>query len=75
MFTLQGTTIPFGATASVQNNQRTATGIVDEQKRVWLTGVPDQGTVQVTWQGGQCSAPYRLTGSSSSVPGVTLVCH
>ncbi len=75
MFTLQGASIPFGATASVQNEKRTVAGIVDEQRRVWLTGVPEQGTVQVKWQGGQCSAPYRLTANSASVPGVTVVCQ
>ncbi|MBS1206124.1 MAG: fimbrial protein [Proteobacteria bacterium] len=75
MFTLQGASIPFGATASVQNKKRTVTGIVDDQRRVWLSGVPEQGTVQVKWKDGQCSAPYRLTVNSLSVPGVTVNCH
>jgi outer membrane usher protein len=75
MFTLQGANIPFGATASVQNNKHTAAGIVDEQRRVWLTGVPEKGTIQVKWQGGQCSAPYRLTVNSLSAQSVTVVCH
>ncbi|HAT1608106.1 TPA: fimbria/pilus outer membrane usher protein [Raoultella planticola] len=75
MFTLQGANVPFGATASVQNDNRTTEGIVDDQKRVWLTGVPDKGSLQVRWQGGRCTAPYQITASSSSVLNVTAACH
>lgn len=75
MFTLSGVNVPFGATASIKNDKRTVEGIVDEQHRVWLAGVPEQGTILVRWQGGNCSAPYRVTTRQSSVLSVTAVCH
>lgn len=50
--------VPFGAAATVVSDNQTSSGIVDDQHRVYLSGVPQRGTVVVTWQEGRCEAQY-----------------
>ncbi|EKY6658256.1 fimbrial biogenesis outer membrane usher protein, partial [Escherichia coli] len=75
MFTFDNVNIPFGSSASVQNKNSISTGIVDEQQRVWLTGVPEKGNVHVKWSGGQCNAQYELKADDSSISKKTINCQ
>ena len=51
LFTLRGRggPLPFGASARVKGDDDAATGIVAEQGQVYLSGVPDEGTLEVRW--------------------------
>lgn len=57
-----GQPVPFGALASlVGDSDQAGTGIVGEGGRVYLSGMPASGTVQVKWGKGtdqQCRAQY-----------------
>lgn len=59
--------IPLGASASVVNGHQTSSGMVDDRHQVYLSGVPEKGTVHVTWQGGSCDAAYALDAQGSNV--------
>ncbi|CAK9883748.1 MAG: putative outer membrane usher protein LpfC' [Candidatus Erwinia impunctatus] len=72
--TLQGRTIPFGAAASVKQGDVTVQGIVDARQRVYLSGLPEKGTIEVSWKGGACQAPYHLQTEKAAVLSVTAVC-
>lgn len=74
MLTLQQNTIPFGASASIKNGSVTTTGIVDQHQRVYLSGAPHQGIVQISWQNGHCQAPYQIP-VTATVTNVTAVCR
>lgn len=58
--------VPFGASATLTQGSETISGIVDDQRQVYLSGVPQRGIVTVRWQGGQCEAPYD-TGTEDPV--------
>ncbi|MEL4013640.1 fimbria/pilus outer membrane usher protein [Dryocola clanedunensis] len=58
----QGKPVPFGAMASLKGTSAGA-GIVGEDGEVYLTGLPDSGTLMVKWgsaQGQQCNVTYSL---------------
>lgn len=68
--------VPFGAKASVSNDQQISQGIVDDYQRVYLSGAPEEGVVEVTWGSGSCLAPYRADiDSSASVNLVSVKCQ
>jgi len=75
MFTLTGTDIPFGASATIRNDDKSVPGIVDEKQRVYLGGVPERGEVVVRWDNGQCTAPYHIGQQSTAVINITAVCR
>jgi len=58
---LNNTDIPFGAVAKVNNGNRISQGIVDNRGMVYLSGVPEDGTVVITWGNGKCSLNYHAT--------------
>ncbi|MER2046535.1 MAG: fimbria/pilus outer membrane usher protein [Pantoea agglomerans] len=67
--------VPFGASAIVKNVSHTSAGIVDDQRQVYLSGVPPRGTVNVIWQGGSCEAPYDTRTDESNVHLITAECR
>jgi len=73
--------VPFGATvALVQANEKIPnTGIVGQSGQVYLSGLAQNGTVQVTWGRGnksQCRAQFRLPAPSAlTVQTLTAVCQ
>nr|WP_318382408.1 fimbria/pilus outer membrane usher protein [uncultured Enterobacter sp.] len=75
MLTLTGSDVPFGATASINDRDHAQEGIVDDRKRVWLSGAPQAGTVTVRWAGGECTASWRITQPSDNVHTLTAPCR
>ncbi|MBC0855523.1 fimbrial biogenesis outer membrane usher protein [Pantoea stewartii] len=67
--------VPFGASATVNRGSQTASGIVDDQQQVYLSGVPQRGTVMVHWQGGHCEATYDTGTAGPSVQFITATCR
>ncbi|RYF52649.1 MAG: hypothetical protein EOO39_41950, partial [Cytophagaceae bacterium] len=44
--------------------------------QLYLSGLPEEGAVRVTWQGGQCEAPFTLSGTQkAAVSQATSVCR
>lgn len=67
--------VPFGATASLVNPQ-SSSGIVGDGGQVYLSGIPDSGTLEVKWgsaasQG--CRADFSLPRSDAQNSGVKML--
>lgn len=68
LMTLQqhsGTPVPFGAIAAVDHEDKSDenTGIVGDAGQVYLSGLPEQGSLQVKWgqdASRQCRVTYNL---------------
>lgn len=73
--TLVGGNIPFGAKATINNNGTESSGIVDDGQKVYLSGVPLEGTINVSWADGQCKAPYKLKDSPADIISLSVQCH
>lgn len=71
--TLINKSIPFGAVATIDNGKHTSQGIVDDRGMVYLSGVPDKGSVIVTWQNNKCLANYNLI-NKKNVSFITVNC-
>ncbi|MGU3414163.1 fimbria/pilus outer membrane usher protein [Enterobacteriaceae bacterium C34A] len=71
---LSGRDIPFGATARIIGLDNVPEGIVDDRKRVWLSGAPEKGRVQVSWQGGSCEAGWQLLTPSDAPQTINALC-
>lgn len=57
----QDKVLPFGAIASIRNTDTAVSGIVDENGTVYLTGLPDTGSLDIQWSDTQrCSADYHF---------------
>lgn len=67
--------VPFGASATITNGSQTTSGIVDDQRQVYLSGVPQSGTVKVSWQGGHCEAPYDTGTDGQQVHFIAAACR
>lgn len=67
-----GAPVPYGALATLQG-QGVGTGVVGDDGQVYLTGLPEQGEVQVKWTGGQCRATFTLP--SQKGPGGLYAMH
>ncbi|EPS9633643.1 fimbria/pilus outer membrane usher protein [Klebsiella aerogenes] len=62
----RGLPAPFGAQAKLKEG---GSGIVGDDGQVYLTGVPDEGDIAVSWNGTrQCMGHYRLPENAGSVP-------
>lgn len=59
---LSNEAVPFGAMAKVNNGGTISQGIVDDRGMVYLSGAPANGTVFITWTGGNCKADYQTSG-------------
>lgn len=75
MLQITGKSVPFGATARIKNHDNVPEGIVDDRKRVWLSGAPEKGTIEVSWAGGSCQATYQLSQVSDKTHNVTAQCY
>lgn len=62
----RGLPVPFGAQAKLKEG---GSGIVGDDGQVYLTGVPDEGDIAVSWNGTrQCMVLYRLPENAGNVP-------
>ena len=69
--------VPFGAVArlSSDSGQELGTGIVGDNSEVYLSGVPEQGEVIVSWgeqAGQQCRVELRAMDAGNKVSGVAV---
>lgn len=66
----RGLPAPFGAQAKLKDG---GSGIVGDDGEVYLTGVPDEGDIAVSWNGEQqCGVHYRLPEQESQPPVVAV---
>ncbi|MGQ9883382.1 FimD/PapC C-terminal domain-containing protein [Serratia marcescens] len=68
--------IPFGAVATLQGEDKT-TGIVGNDNSVYMSGMPNSGTVLVHWEGKQrCQGSYAITAkeSESKIKILNMIC-
>ncbi|EPE2786529.1 fimbria/pilus outer membrane usher protein [Serratia marcescens] len=68
--------IPFGAVATLQGEDKT-TGIVGNDNSVYMSGMPNSGTVLVHWEGKQrCQGSYAITAkeSESKIKMLSMIC-
>ncbi|EBV1274883.1 fimbrial biogenesis outer membrane usher protein [Salmonella enterica subsp. enterica serovar Java] len=70
--------IPLGAAVVVkQDKEVVSQGIVDNGQ-VYLSGLPETGTLEVTWQNGaehHCQAGFHITPSETGLNQITAVCR
>ncbi|HVL08409.1 MAG TPA: FimD/PapC C-terminal domain-containing protein, partial [Burkholderiaceae bacterium] len=68
-------TVPFGA--MVYGAQDKVLGMIDNQSRVLVFGVEEQGRLDVRWGEGACVADYTLPAAQAGLAydRVTLVCR
>jgi len=59
----------------VKNGSVTTESIVDDRQRVWLSGVPEKGTLSVRWENGSCQAAYQINNPSDGQATVTAQCR
>ncbi|AHG20034.2 fimbrial assembly protein [Chania multitudinisentens RB-25] len=70
-----GKPVPFGAQAALQGVAEVNSNIVGDGGQVYLTGMPEQGTLQVQWGAQpdqQCTASYRLPAPTAE-PGIPMI--
>ena len=76
--THNGKPVPFGAMATlVQSTDQSGSGIVGDDGRVYLAGMPEKGDVLVRWgegASGECRASYQ-TAQAESITQVSAVCR
>ncbi|MFU0884724.1 fimbria/pilus outer membrane usher protein [Kluyvera sichuanensis] len=78
LFTLRGAQgpLPFGASARLVGDDEAASGIVAEQGQVYLSGMPDEGIVEVSWMDSRvaktCRARYHLPTTMQAKPVKTV---
>lgn len=76
MLTLKSSApVPFGALATVVSASQTSSGIVNDRRQVYLSGVPQRGSVSVVWQGGRCEAAYDTRTEEPVVHFITSRCQ
>lgn len=80
--THNGKPVPFGAMAqfSQSDDQNISTGIVGDNGDVYLSGMPEQGQLQIKWGKSlqeQCIAEYQLTAEQlkQHLPILSVNCH
>lgn len=87
MITLTGEkAIPMGAVASLQQSEQESlgaiSGIVGDNGRVYISGLPEKGTLLVVWgraTSEQCQTPFDMSQSTentySSLRNLTITCQ
>lgn len=55
-----GEPVPFGATASVDEQDANLASIVGDKGQVFLSGLPEEGLLLVNWGSASCRADYHL---------------
>lgn len=72
------TPVPFGAVVTDTTSKISSGEIVGEQGQVYLTGLGEQGSLQVKWggeQGQQCTVNYRLPDQNSGITEINGECR
>ncbi|TLU70420.1 fimbrial biogenesis outer membrane usher protein [Enterobacter sp. MF024] len=58
--------VPFGASAQLAGDNTAATGMVADGGTVYLSGIPDDGTLEVNWDDDgvahRCTLPFHIAG-------------
>ncbi|HHT0127436.1 TPA: fimbria/pilus outer membrane usher protein [Raoultella planticola] len=58
-----GNQVPFGAVVALKGAKVPSTGIVGDGGKVYLAGIPDKGTLEVSWGGSNtCTVMFDLSG-------------
>lgn len=72
-----GKPVPFGSMVSVKGTSggEPVTGIVADEGQVYMSGLPEQGTLKVSWGSEMCSAQYALPSGDGVLGRVSAVCH
>ncbi|MDI9107236.1 fimbrial assembly protein [Serratia marcescens] len=73
----RGTEIPFGAVATLRGDPAKS-GIVGNNNAVYMSGMPDVGTITLRWgAGGSCQGSYSIepNDSASRVKQISLQCE
>ncbi|HAN5046162.1 TPA: outer membrane usher protein lpfC, partial [Escherichia coli] len=71
--------VPFGATAALSDESKPASSIVGEEGQLYISGMPEEGELQVSWgheQAQRCRVPFRLPEKkdNSGIVMVNAVC-
>ncbi|POP41999.1 fimbrial assembly protein [Superficieibacter electus] len=66
-----GAVVPFGATVSVDGQTESQANIVADKGQVFLSGLPEEGHLLVSWGTASCRADYRLD-ISKNLNGIVL---
>lgn len=74
-----GNAVPFGATAALSDESKPASSIVGEEGQLYISGMPEEGELQVSWgheQAQRCRVPFRLPEKkdNSGIVMVNVVC-
>lgn len=74
---LTGYNVPFGARAIVHDGAFVSESIVDDRQMVYLSGVPAEGKIEISWDKGSCKAFYKISDpdSTASIRRLSAVCH
>lgn len=71
VFTLKqknGNVVPFGAVVSLENAKVPSTGIVGDDGKVYLAGIPDKGKLKVSWgKQSLCLVDFDLSGEAQNI--------
>lgn len=70
-----GEPVPFGATAGIDDDKKSTGSIVGDGGQVYLSGMPDSGTLTVKWgtaAAQTCRVSYRLN-EQSATSGIQLI--
>lgn len=73
-----GKPLPFGAMVSVQLPEAVRTGIVADRGQVYLSGMPDSGTLTASWgrhEDQRCQAEFRLAKDNGTFAEATAQCR
>ncbi|WP_392558813.1 fimbria/pilus outer membrane usher protein [Orbus mooreae] len=73
--TLTSTKIPFGATATITNENHDSIGIINDGQAVYLSGAPAEGIIDVKWSDGQCKAPYNASHLTTDIALLSVECN
>lgn len=71
-------TIPLGASVIVKQGDDIITRGVVDNGQVYMSGLPESGTLLVSWQNGtehHCQADYRVTPSYAGLSQISAVCR
>lgn len=75
-----GNAVPFGATATLNDESKPTSSIVGEEGQLYISGMPEEGELQVSWgkeQAQQCRVPFQLPEKkdNSGIVMVNAVCE
>lgn len=75
-----GNAVPFGATAALIDESKPASSIVGEEGQLYISGMPEEGELQVSWgneQAQRCRVPFRLPENkdNAAIVMVNAVCE